>query len=213
MLSNETPWLADASTALANRFLCLQTFESFLGREDRGLEERLGLELPNILNWAIAGWKRLKARGKFIQPASGDGISEELRELSSRISTFRDDALILGANYRETIVHTYVAWILYCRYNGDKNFGTTRSLARDLRTIVPRLDCHKVTTIKDTNTFMDRKYKLFTGFRLNDEYRSIVVTTLKNEGESFKLVEQLPEPPSSHPVAGLPPPRPSADPS
>jgi putative DNA primase/helicase len=90
--SNETPWLTDSSLALAGRFLILHTTESFEGREDRALETRLMAELPSILNWAIAGWKRLKARGAFIQPESGKAMVEELRELSSRISTFLADA-------------------------------------------------------------------------------------------------------------------------
>ena len=48
MLSNDLPRIADASGALASRFIVLRMTESFLGREDKGLAARLRLELPGI---------------------------------------------------------------------------------------------------------------------------------------------------------------------
>ena len=59
ILSNELPRLADVSGALAGRFILLSLTESFYGREDPGLTDKLLSELPGILNWAIAGWARL----------------------------------------------------------------------------------------------------------------------------------------------------------
>ena len=56
ILSNELPRLADVSGALAGRFILLSLTESFYGREDPGLTDKLLSELPGILNWAIAGW-------------------------------------------------------------------------------------------------------------------------------------------------------------
>lgn len=53
--TNELPRLSDSSGALANRFLILVLRESFLGREETGLTERLCAELPGILCWALAG--------------------------------------------------------------------------------------------------------------------------------------------------------------
>ena len=59
ILSNELPRLADVSGALAGRFILLSLTESFYGREDPGLTDKLLTVLPGILNWAIAGWARL----------------------------------------------------------------------------------------------------------------------------------------------------------
>ena len=68
ILTNELPRLADASGALASRFVVLTLRQSFYGREDQGLTERLLTELPGILNWAMVGRDRLAARGHFLQP-------------------------------------------------------------------------------------------------------------------------------------------------
>ncbi len=169
--SNETPWLTDSSMALAGRFLILHTTESFEGREDRGLEARLATELPSILNWAIAGRKRLKARGSFVQPESGKAMVEELRELSSRISTFLADACETDPSYREAIPHVYTAWCHWCQQQGEFSPGSTRSLAKELRTVLPKLSSDKVTRIGD------KPVKLFTGLRLNFEYLDFVKAT------------------------------------
>ena len=68
IFTNELPRLADASGALANRFIVLTMQNSFLGNEDPGLTSRLLRELPGILNWAREGYLRLQERGYFVQP-------------------------------------------------------------------------------------------------------------------------------------------------
>jgi putative DNA primase/helicase len=168
LLTNETPWLTDSSTALAGRFLVLHLIESFAGREDRGLEARLIPELPSILNWAIAGWKRLRARGKFVQPESGRVMIDELTKLSSRITTFLADACEIDPSYQEAIPHVYLAWCHWCESQGESNPGSTRALAKELRTVLPRLSSDKTTRIND------QPFKLFGGLRLNAEYRKLV---------------------------------------
>lgn len=56
-LTNEFPRLTDSSGALAGRFVILRLTQSFYGKEDTGLTDRLLNELPGILNWAIEGWR------------------------------------------------------------------------------------------------------------------------------------------------------------
>ncbi len=51
-LSNEQPRLSDVSGAMVSRFVVLILTNSFYGREDHGLEERLLAELPGIPNLA-----------------------------------------------------------------------------------------------------------------------------------------------------------------
>ena len=64
--TNTIPQLTDSSGALAMRFLFIPFFESFFGREDIDLEEKLIAELPGIANWALEGLARLRAnKGKF----------------------------------------------------------------------------------------------------------------------------------------------------
>jgi putative DNA primase/helicase len=70
LISNELPRLKDASGALASRLIILRFTRSFYDQEDTGLFDRLRRELPGILLWAVAGWQRLRLRGRFIQPRS-----------------------------------------------------------------------------------------------------------------------------------------------
>jgi hypothetical protein len=62
--------------------------QSFYGREDHELTGRLLRELPGIMNWAIEGWERLYARGRFVQPASAEEAIEELEDLGSPVGAF-----------------------------------------------------------------------------------------------------------------------------
>jgi len=57
LLSNEVPRLADASGALSGRFVTLVLTQSFYGKEDPHLTDKLLTELPGILNWALDGWE------------------------------------------------------------------------------------------------------------------------------------------------------------
>jgi putative DNA primase/helicase len=67
---NELPRLGDASGALARRFIILRMRRSWIGQEDHALTARLLGELPSIFLWAVEGWRRLRDRGRFVQPRS-----------------------------------------------------------------------------------------------------------------------------------------------
>ena len=86
LITNELPRLGDASGALANRMLVLRLRQSFLGKENPRLTDRLLGELPGILRWSIEGWQRLRERGRFAQPNSGETMLAELHELSSPVA-------------------------------------------------------------------------------------------------------------------------------
>ena len=62
LIANKMQDLRDSTGALASRFNFLVTTQSFLGREDTYLEQRLMTELPGIFNWALEGLRRLADR-------------------------------------------------------------------------------------------------------------------------------------------------------
>ena len=88
-LTNELPGMRDASGALAGRFVILRLTESFYGKEDHQLTNRLRDELPGILNWAIEGWHRLRERGHFVMPSSAQEAVEEVADLGSPVACLR----------------------------------------------------------------------------------------------------------------------------
>lgn len=91
MASNDMPVLPDSSGALYSRLVAVQFTQSFTGREDYGLTGRLLTERPGIFNWALAGYARLKERGRFIGSAGGRELAEAARRDASPVSAFLDD--------------------------------------------------------------------------------------------------------------------------
>ena len=140
ILSNELPRLTDASGALASRFIVLQLQQSFYGREDQGLTDRLLRELPSILAWSLAGLDRLNARGHFVQPASAREAISELEDLASPIGAFIKDRCTVGAAHTVDCDVLFVAWVAWCREQHRDAVGTKQTFGRDLRAAIPMLD-------------------------------------------------------------------------
>ncbi len=130
VLSNEVIRFQDQSGALASRFLTLETSRSFYGAEDVRLTEKLLAELPEIFRWAMDGRERLAARGHFIQPESGQALSDELRMAGSPVMQFVRDCCYLDPEAH--VVHTdlYDTWRRWCANNGHHAGGSNNFSAR-----------------------------------------------------------------------------------
>ena len=120
LLTNELPRFADASGALAGRLILLTLTESFYGKEDLNLKDRLLAELPGILNWSIEGWKRLRERGHFKQPKTSCNLMQELEDLASPISTFIRDCCVVDPNAEVPCDLLYEHYRKWCDGQGRK---------------------------------------------------------------------------------------------
>jgi len=140
ILSNELPRLADASGALASRFIVLILTKTFYGQEDHALTDRLLTELPGILNWSIEGWRRLKARGYFMQPPSADEAIRELEDLGSPIGAFLRDRCVIAPGRSVAVTRLFEVWCGWCSEQGRDKPGTAQTFGRDLRAVVPGLN-------------------------------------------------------------------------
>lgn len=163
MLTNELPRIADASGALASRFIILTLQESFLDREDHGLADRLLAELPAIGNWALEGLQRLRARGRFFQPSASREAVQDLETLGSPISAFLRDRCELVSGRETEIRKLYEAWRAWCENQGRDHPGNLQGFCRDLKAAEPRL---RVTQPREGGGRV-RKY---SGIRLLDEW-------------------------------------------
>ena len=139
ILTNELPRFNDASGALPSRFIVLVLTQSFIGREDQGLTDKLLRELPGILNWAIQGWDRLQQRGHFLQPKSGADAIAELHDLSSPVGTFVREQCVQGPGRSVECGVLFGRWKLWCGEQGRDRPGTAAAFGRDLRAVVPVL--------------------------------------------------------------------------
>lgn len=133
LATNELPAMADASAALSSRFLVLQMTESFYGREDHGLTERLLAELPSILLWAMDGLDRLRARGRLVQPASSQEMVDELEALASPITMFIRDCCVQAPAAETPIKDLFDRWCEWCRDQGRDHPGTAAGFGKCLR--------------------------------------------------------------------------------
>lgn len=92
LASNHEPKIIGQDDGIWSRLRYIEFTESFLGREDKGLEKRLRQELPGILNWALEGLRDWQING-IQTPDSVRHRTEEFRKGSDQINTFFDDKI------------------------------------------------------------------------------------------------------------------------
>ena len=138
LLSNEVPRIADPSGALASRFVILTMKNSFFGREDKNLAQRLTAELPSIFAWALDGLDTLEADGALIEPAASREAVQLLEELASPILTFiREECMQEpGASIECSLL--FDRWADWCREHHRGDFaGDTQGFGAKLKAAAP----------------------------------------------------------------------------
>lgn len=140
ILTNEPPRMDDASGALVSRMLLLPLVETFLGREDLTLTDKLVAELPGILNWARDGWLRLRARGRFLDLPLSDDMRDDLRELNSPIHAFISEWCDLtdrdASIMRKELFAGYQRW---CKEQGRDHPGTEQQFGQRISAAYPSI--------------------------------------------------------------------------
>ncbi|MAE61000.1 MAG: hypothetical protein CMJ49_06540 [Planctomycetaceae bacterium] len=163
ILSNEIPRVADASGAFASRFVLLMLQNSFYGKEDVTLTDRLLAELPGIFNWAIDGWHRFQQRGYFVLPDSSAEALDELADLSSPAAAFLRDKCVVEHGRHVTCARLYDEWKKWCTNQGRDHPGTVQTFGRDLRAVLPQL---KTSQPRDDN---GGRFRAWEGIDLIDD--------------------------------------------
>ena len=92
--TNELLNLQDAGGVLITRFIVLEFKQSFFGREDVNLREKLEAELPGIANRCLTAYRRLRERGRFIQPKAGLGLLQRIEEKIDPYVAFMRDCWV-----------------------------------------------------------------------------------------------------------------------
>lgn len=163
ILTNEIPKILDASGALPSRFIMLQLVESFYGKEDPKLTDKLLPELPGILNWAIDGWKRLQKRGHFCMPKSSANTIQEMEDLASPVGAFVRDYCVVESGAKIPTEDLYEGYGRFCKEHEYKRPLGGASFGRDLRAVVP--------TVQRKNLRCNGKQtRTYTGIRLKEEH-------------------------------------------
>lgn len=139
IMTNELPSLAEGSGALVGRFVVLVFQQSWYGREDTGLTPRLLEELPGILNWAIAGYLRLRERGHFIQPANAQDEIDQIEMLGAPVKAFLRDRCEVAPGLTISVDELYGAWKSWGASEGRRDPGTKEWFGRNLHSAIPGL--------------------------------------------------------------------------
>jgi putative DNA primase/helicase len=143
---------------------------TYLGREDLGLLDRLKSEMSGILNWAIVGRHRLNEERKITQPAAGRKLIQELEELTSPVSLFIEEWCEFGSSQENDFSvetkHLFSKWEQYCNENDVEHPGSVQSFSRKIKAIRPEVT---ISQFRKSTTERGRK---MLGIRLLDNPRS-----------------------------------------
>ena len=142
---NDLPDLTDHARALERRLLALHFSESFEGREDTTLKDRLPEEAPGIAVWALAGLRRLRRLQRFTIPAASEELLDEIRRALTPIAEFLDDCCVQGPNFTVPASQIYDCWVAWARARG-LHPGVQSRFGRRLRHQLPHVIRARVMT-------------------------------------------------------------------
>lgn len=148
MLVNKIPNFADDSSAFSARLVVLRMTNSFVGREDKALTDKLKTELPGILNWALIGYDRLKANGKFTETESSIAAKDNFQRAASPTATFVDERCVLEMDAFISEAAIYGAYRQWCESNGARP-DTKFDLCEAVLAASPSVKRHRRAADKD----------------------------------------------------------------
>jgi putative DNA primase/helicase len=140
ILSNELPSFADSSGAIASRFIILRMTQSFIGREDKDLEQRLMAELPGIFNMVLDAGEALEQRGHLVEPDSSETARSILSDTTAPIEVFLEECFVENPDPEAAVKVDWIfwAWEDWSNSNGRGAFiGTREGFAKRLLSARP----------------------------------------------------------------------------
>lgn len=126
MAMNDLPMFTDHSRAIVARTLILNFPNSYVGREDFTLKDRLREEAAagKLINFALWGLKDLREQGRFIEPEASRKKMTRFIELTSPMQAFVDECCYIDDGAKIPKTQMYEAWREWCsaydRKQGNK---------------------------------------------------------------------------------------------
>ena len=117
--SNKVPNFNDAT--LLTRYVKLWFGQSYADREDIELGAKLLAELPGIAGRCIQAYARLRARKRFIQPASSARLETDARHQSDPFTQWVEEALVADDNGQVKIRAAFSRFELWCETHGHRD--------------------------------------------------------------------------------------------
>ncbi|AUR98420.1 P-loop containing nucleoside triphosphate hydrolase [Vibrio phage 1.250.O._10N.261.55.E11] len=117
---NNVLTFSDDSGALAGRFVICPFNKSFKDKEDPTLLGRMQNELPGIANRCINALRRLRARGRFQEPAIAASERESITYRYSPVLAFINDECVTSDEQRVHGDQLYARYKMWCMRSGSK---------------------------------------------------------------------------------------------
>ncbi|MBR9840396.1 MAG: hypothetical protein GYB50_21260 [Rhodobacteraceae bacterium] len=108
--ANTKPRIRTTDPAMQARMTLIPFRASFIGREDRGLPDKLKAEAPQILRWAIEGAVAWHREGLSI-PAAVEAASRDYLESEDTIAHFIEEETIPDAGGKVSVGAVYEAYV------------------------------------------------------------------------------------------------------
>lgn len=118
---NEMPRIDDHTSAFFNRVLLVEFNRIFEEEEqDKELLDKLNMEMPGILNWAIEGLRKLQERKGFFKDAYMKEHIEEMRLQNNPIATWAAEYIKVETGKEITKSEAYQKYSAWCGINGHR---------------------------------------------------------------------------------------------
>jgi len=164
---NDLPGFSDPAKALVARSIILNFPNSYIGREDFTLKDRLRQEARGgkLINFALQGLKDLREQGRFTMPKSSEPLLQQLTEITAPVTAFVKECCVKSADAYTTKSQLYEAWEMWCVKTGHKA-GNNIYFGRWLKQACP-------TIIDFRAKIGDRRQYTYKGLELQDWVYSV----------------------------------------
>jgi putative DNA primase/helicase len=143
---NNLPGFSDPAKAFVARAIVLNFPNSYVGREDFTLKERLKKEAREgkLINFALQGLKDLRKQGKFTMPVTSESLLRQLEEITAPVTAFVGECCdkIPGAYIARD--QLFEAWQIWCSKSGH-NAGNKNYFGRWFNQACPGIESFRPT--------------------------------------------------------------------
>lgn len=127
---NNLPRVNDANNGIMRRVKVIKFPVLDESKRDPDLKERIKLEGAGILNWALQGLERLRARKKFLIPQSVADATREFKERNDLPSIFIEEigakVDLLDPHCKTPSQYLYDQYSDWCKRNNHKPMSSTK---------------------------------------------------------------------------------------
>lgn len=164
LFSNLLPRLRDTSAVFVSRCIFLPMPNSYVGREDLTLGDRIMAQMSGVLNWAIEGQKKLLEDKKRIpQPLAGFSLLRELQSILSPVSIFLQDCCDTEDSEAEVVTRDlFLEWESWCESNDITHPGDIQNFSRKLKAVFPGLGTMQ-------KRIMGERKRFFIGVKMKED--------------------------------------------